>query len=43
MHAAGQPEAVVDEFSRNVKAAQHGDLNLLYPALEARFAAEAAC
>lgn len=39
---AGQPEAVVDEFSRDVKAALHDDLNLLYPALEAQFAAEAA-
>jgi NAD(P)-dependent dehydrogenase (short-subunit alcohol dehydrogenase family) len=39
---AGQPEAVVDEFSRRVKSALHDDLNLLYPALEAQFAAEAA-
>jgi NAD(P)-dependent dehydrogenase (short-subunit alcohol dehydrogenase family) len=39
---AGQPEAVVDEFSRRVKAALHDDLNLLYPALEAQFAAETA-
>ena len=39
---AGQPEAVVDEFSRSVKSALHDDLNLLYPALEAQFAAEAA-
>lgn len=39
---AGQSEAVVDEFSRSVKSALHDDLNLLYPALEAQFAAEAA-
>lgn len=39
---AGKPEAVVDEFSRRVKSALHDDLNLLYPALEAQFAAEAA-
>ena len=39
---AGQSEAVVDEFSRSVKSALHDDLNLLYPALEAQFAAETA-
>ena len=39
---AGQPEAVVDDFSRMVKSALHDDLNLLYPALEGQFAAEAA-
>ena len=39
---AGQPEAVVDEFSRNVKSALHDDLNLLYPALEAEYARETA-
>ena len=39
---AGRSEAVVDEFSRRVKSALHDDLNLLYPALEAQFAAEAA-
>lgn len=39
---AGQPEAVVDEFSRSVKAALHDDLNLLYPALQAQYAAETA-
>lgn len=39
---AGQPEAVVDEFSRTVKAALHDDLNLLYPALQAQYAAETA-
>lgn len=39
---AGQPEAVVDEFSRTVKAALHDDQNLLYPALEEQYAAETA-
>jgi NAD(P)-dependent dehydrogenase (short-subunit alcohol dehydrogenase family) len=39
---AGQSEAVADEFSRSVKSALHDDLNLLYPALEAQFAAETA-
>jgi hypothetical protein len=33
---------VVDEFSRSVKAALHDDLNLLYPALQAQYAAETA-
>lgn len=39
---AGQPEAVVDELSRGVKAALNDDLNLLYPAIEQQFAAEVA-
>jgi short-subunit dehydrogenase len=39
---AGQSEAIADELTRGVKAALHDDLNLLYPALEAQFAAEAA-
>lgn len=39
---AGQAEAVVDEFSRGVKAGLHDDMNLIYPEIEARFAAEAA-
>jgi NAD(P)-dependent dehydrogenase (short-subunit alcohol dehydrogenase family) len=38
---AGQPEAIVDEFSRGVKSALHDDQNLLYPALQAQFTAEA--
>jgi NAD(P)-dependent dehydrogenase (short-subunit alcohol dehydrogenase family) len=36
---AGAPEAVVDERSRAVKAALHDDQHLLYPAVEAQFAA----
>ena len=40
--AAGQPEVAVDEFSRNVKAALHDDLNLLYPGIAAQFEAAAA-
>jgi NAD(P)-dependent dehydrogenase (short-subunit alcohol dehydrogenase family) len=39
---AGEPEAVVDELSRGVKSALHDDHNLLYPALEAQFAAAGA-
>ena len=39
---AGQSEAIVDDISRGVKAALHDDLNLIYPALEQQFAAEAA-
>jgi NAD(P)-dependent dehydrogenase (short-subunit alcohol dehydrogenase family) len=39
---AGQPEAIADDFTRGVKSALHDDLNLLYPALEAQFAAQAA-
>jgi len=39
---AGQSEAVVDEISRGVKSALHDDHNLLYPAIEAQFAAAAA-
>lgn len=35
----GNPEAVVDELSRNVKSALHDDHNLLYPALAEQFAA----
>jgi NAD(P)-dependent dehydrogenase (short-subunit alcohol dehydrogenase family) len=35
--AAGAPEAVVDEASRNVKAALHDDQNLIYPGIEAEF------
>jgi NAD(P)-dependent dehydrogenase (short-subunit alcohol dehydrogenase family) len=34
---SGAPEVVVDEWSRNVKAALHDDLNLIYPAIEAQF------
>jgi NAD(P)-dependent dehydrogenase (short-subunit alcohol dehydrogenase family) len=33
----GAAEAVVDEFSRNVKAGLHDDQRLLYPAVEAQF------
>ena len=39
---AGHSEAVVDDFSRGVKSALHDDHNLLYPAIEERFAAAAA-
>lgn len=35
---AGQPEAIVDEFSRQVKAGLSDDHNLLYPGVEQRFA-----
>jgi NAD(P)-dependent dehydrogenase (short-subunit alcohol dehydrogenase family) len=34
----GEPEAVVDEFSRIVKASLHDDHGLLYPGIEAEFA-----
>jgi NAD(P)-dependent dehydrogenase (short-subunit alcohol dehydrogenase family) len=37
---AGRPEALVDELSRGVKASLHDDLNLIYPRIEAEFAAE---
>ena len=36
---ADAPEAVVDEFSRTVKAGLHDDQQLIYPAIEAEFAA----
>ncbi|MEX3102608.1 MULTISPECIES: SDR family oxidoreductase [unclassified Streptomyces] len=39
---AGRPEAVVDEISSSVKAALHDDQTLLYPAIEAQFAAQLA-
>jgi NAD(P)-dependent dehydrogenase (short-subunit alcohol dehydrogenase family) len=38
---AGAPEAIVDEFSRNVKAGLADDQHVLYPAIEAEFAAAA--
>ena len=38
---AGQSEALVDEFSRNVKAALNDDQAQLYPGIEAEFAATA--
>jgi NAD(P)-dependent dehydrogenase (short-subunit alcohol dehydrogenase family) len=34
----GEPEAVVDEFSRGIKAGLHDDHNLLYPSISAQFA-----
>ena len=36
---AGEPEAVVDEVSRQVKAGLSDDHRLLYPQLEREFAA----
>ena len=36
---AGAPEAVVDDFSRTVKAGLYDDQQLLYPAVEAEFEA----
>ena len=36
---AGAPEAVVDDFSRSVKAGLYDDQQLLYPAVEAEFEA----
>jgi NAD(P)-dependent dehydrogenase (short-subunit alcohol dehydrogenase family) len=39
---AGDSEVAVDEFSRSVKAALHDDQNLIYPQIEAQFAAAAA-
>lgn len=39
---AGEPEVLVDEFARNVKAALADDLAQLYPAIEAEFAELAA-
>ena len=38
---AGEPEVLVDEFSREVKAALHDDLARLYPGIEAEFTATA--
>jgi NAD(P)-dependent dehydrogenase (short-subunit alcohol dehydrogenase family) len=38
---AGAPEAVVDEFSRTVKAGLHDDQRLIYPSIEAEFEAAA--
>jgi NAD(P)-dependent dehydrogenase (short-subunit alcohol dehydrogenase family) len=35
----GDSEAVVDDFSRDVKASLHDDMNRLYPAIEEQFAA----
>ncbi|MEU0072879.1 hypothetical protein ABZ027_25510 [Streptomyces sp. NPDC006332] len=39
---AGRSEAIIDEISRNVKSTLHDDLALLYPAIEAQFAAQLA-
>jgi NAD(P)-dependent dehydrogenase (short-subunit alcohol dehydrogenase family) len=39
--AAGQPEAVVDELSRTVKAGLHDDQNLIYPGIADQFNAVA--
>lgn len=39
---AGQSEAIADAFSRGIKAGLHDDLNLIYPALEQQFVAQAA-
>ena len=36
---AGAPEAVVDDFSRTVKAGLYDDQQLLYPSIEAEFEA----
>lgn len=33
----GRPEAVVDDFSRGVKAALHDDQNLIYPRIAEQF------
>jgi NAD(P)-dependent dehydrogenase (short-subunit alcohol dehydrogenase family) len=38
---AGQPEVIVDDFSRSVKAQLHDDLNLIYPRVEPMFDAVA--
>ncbi len=35
----GDSEAIVDDFSRDVKAALHDDMNRLYPGIEEQFAA----
>ena len=40
--AAGAPEAIVDEASRNAKAALPDDQNLIYPGIREQFAAAAA-
>jgi hypothetical protein len=37
----GESEALVDDFTRGIKAALHDDLNLIYPAVEAQFNAPA--
>ena len=37
----GEPEAIVDEFSRSIKAGLHDDQNLLYPGIRADFEAAA--
>jgi NAD(P)-dependent dehydrogenase (short-subunit alcohol dehydrogenase family) len=36
-----RPEAIVDDFSRAIKADLHDDQNLIYPAIKAQFAAAA--
>jgi NAD(P)-dependent dehydrogenase (short-subunit alcohol dehydrogenase family) len=36
--AAGAPEALVDEFSRNIKAGLADDQNLIYPSIREQFA-----
>jgi NAD(P)-dependent dehydrogenase (short-subunit alcohol dehydrogenase family) len=38
----GQPEAIVDDFSRAIKADLHDDQNLIYPGIAAQFNAAAA-
>jgi NAD(P)-dependent dehydrogenase (short-subunit alcohol dehydrogenase family) len=38
----GHSEAIVDDFSRNIKAGLHDDLNLIYPTIEQQFNAPAA-
>jgi NAD(P)-dependent dehydrogenase (short-subunit alcohol dehydrogenase family) len=40
--ASGAPEAIVDEFSRTIKAGLSDDQNLIYPAVREQFEAEVA-
>lgn len=37
----GDSEALVDEFSRNIKGALHDDLHLIYPTIQEQFSASA--
>ncbi len=39
---AGQPEAIVDDFSRSAKSMLHDDQNLIYPGLAAQLSAQLA-
>jgi len=38
---AGEPEAIVDELSRSIKAGLADDQNLIYPSIREQFAVAA--